>query len=92
MPEDAWKGQSSIDDISSTLTVSYASEADEEYEREIAFVVDIKVMASLSIGRYDVYEISKHQSCCCLCFDVDNRASIDMKLEVTVQETKGDYS
>lgn len=92
MPEQAWRAQPSVDKIESILTLSYSNEDGDGYEREIGFVVDVKVMASLSIENYEVYEISKHPSCCCLCFDVHNHASIDMKIEVVIKETQGDIN
>ena len=62
---------------------------DDGYGREIAFAVDMKVMPSISVDGYEVYEFNKHPSCCCLCFDVDNHASVDMKFQVFINETKG---
>ena len=91
MPEDAWKAPPNVDNIKSSLTLSYTNQEDDSngYGREIAFVIDVKMMASLSIESYEVYEITKHPSCCCLCFDVHNHASIDMNFEVFIKETKG---
>ena len=91
MSEEAWKIQPFAEKIQSTLTFFYSGDDDTStgFGREISFVVDIKVMPSLSISNYDVYEIDKHPCCCCLCFDVKNHASIDMKIETSVVETEG---
>ena len=91
MPHDAWKAHSTANTIKSSLTISYADEKlkDGGYGREIAFTVNMKVMASISVENYEVYEFSKHPSCCCLCFDVINHASINMKFQVSIKETRG---
>eukprot|EP00795_Rhopilema_esculentum_P008579 gene8579-14587_t len=90
MSEEAWKIQPFAEKIQSTLTFFYTGDDDSSagFGREISLVVDIKVMPSLSISNYDVYEIDKHPCCCCLCFDVQNHASIDMMIETSVVETE----
>ncbi len=62
MPAIAWKIQPKAEKIQSTLTFSYSCEEDETqgYGREISMVVDIKVMPSLSISNFDVYEIARY--------------------------------
>ena len=93
MPKEAWKIQPLAEKIQSTLTLTYSGEEDiySGYGREISLVLDIKVMPSLSLSNYDVYEIEKHPSCCCLCFDVKNQTSVDINIQTNLRETKGLY-
>ena len=91
MPEEAWKTQAFVENIKSSMTLSYAAEDIEDggYGREIVFAVELIVMPSISVGKYEVYELKKHPSCCCVCFDLCNEASLDANFEVYVHETKG---
>eukprot|EP00794_Sanderia_malayensis_P011960 gene11960-13197_t len=90
MPSVAWTISPTAEKIKATLTFSYSCEEDaaEGFGREISMVVDIKVMPSLSLSNFDVYEIARHPSCCCLCFDVENHTSIAMNIETNVKETQ----
>jgi len=90
MPEEAWKTQTFVENIQSSMTLSYAAEdiKDGGYGREIVFAVELIVMPSISVGKYEVYELKKHPSCCCVCFELCNEASLDANFEVYVRETK----
>ena len=94
MPEDAWKAHATVKNMKSSLTIAYAAEEikDDGYGREIAFAVDMKVMPSILVEGYEVYEFNKHPSCCCLCFNVQNHSSVDMTFHVFINETKGKIS